>query len=231
MPDPYWYITNFYCLHNVCWLFFIFKLFIIKVTVKLNSFETFKEMSILSWKTTKPFLLTKSASTFTICRNFISMKKWIYVTKYGWVKNFEINVGNKLTANCLLPFSHYTRPQLEHCGCFCVKDKLSSQIYFLVYKFNLVLLPEQILVNIYCFPPTVVLLKYQDPFIEYAIFKSCLSCSSLLWAQNFSTIQWIVSFNTIPYSSKVCLRIISLSMLFKYWSGKVKCYFNYVSIN
>ena len=41
---------------------------------------------------------------------------------------------------------------------------------------------------IYHFPSTLVLLKYQDPFIEYAIFESCLSCSFLVWAQNFSTI-------------------------------------------
>ena len=62
----------------------------------------------------------------------------------------------------------------------------------------------------YHFPSTLVLLKYQDPFIEYAIFESCLSHNFLVWAQNFSTIQWIVNFNTIPYSSKVCLRITSL---------------------
>ena len=46
----------------------------------------------------------------------------------------------------------------------------------------------------------LVLLKYQDPFIEYAIFESCLSCS-FVWAQNFSTIQWIVNFHTSPSSN------------------------------
>ena len=55
----------------------------------------------------------------------------------------------------------------------------------------------------------LVLLKYQDPFIEYAIFEFCLSCSFLVWAQNFSTIYWIVNFNAIPYSSKTCLKITS----------------------
>ena len=47
----------------------------------------------------------------------------------------------------------------------------------------------------------VLLLKYQDPFIEYAIFESCLSFSFLVWAQNFRTIQWVVNFYTSPYSS------------------------------
>ena len=42
------------------------------------------------------------------------------------------------------------------------------------------------------------------------IFESCLSCSFLVWAQNFSTIQWIVNFNSISYSCKDCLRITSL---------------------
>ena len=39
----------------------------------------------------------------------------------------------------------------------------------------------------------LALLKYQDQFIEYAIFESYLSCGFLIWAQNFSTIQWIVN--------------------------------------
>ena len=69
---------------------------------------------------------------------------------------------------------------------------------------------KQIFLNIYHFPSTLVLLKHQDPFIEYTIFESCFSCSFLVWPQNFSTVHWIVDFDTIPYSSKVCLRITSL---------------------
>ena len=69
---------------------------------------------------------------------------------------------------------------------------------------------KQIFLNIYQFPSTLVLLKYQDSFIEYAIFESCLSYSFLVWAQNFSTVQWIVNFNTIPYSNKVSCRIASM---------------------
>ena len=47
----------------------------------------------------------------------------------------------------------------------------------------------------------LVFLKYQDPFIEYAIFEPCLSCAFFVWAQNSSTIQWIVNFHTSSYSS------------------------------
>ena len=89
---------------------------------------------------------------------------------------------------------------------------------------------KQIFLNIYYFPSTLVLLKYKDPFIKYATFESYLTCSFPVWAQNFSTIKWIVNFNN-PYSSKICLRITSLQLLFKYWSGWAKCCRNYVSIN
>ena len=121
------------------------------------------------------------------------------------------------------------------------KNKVGSQIYSSVYKFNVCFIrlenlayqnnpfiiyttgkssiqhatlnqlniAKHIFLNIYHFPSILVSLK-QDPFIEYAIFESCLSCGFLVWDQNFSTIQWIVNFNTIPYSSKVFLRITSL---------------------
>ena len=81
---------------------------------------------------------------------------------------------------------------------------------------------KQIFLNIYQFSSTLILLKYQDPFIEYAIFESCLSCSFLGWAQNFSTIQWIVNFNTIPIQTRPVLEL---------FSGPVKYCFNYVSSN
>ena len=144
-----------------------------------------------------------------------------------------------------------------------MKNKLGSQIYSLVHKFNVCFIrlenlfywnnpfiiytigqsliqhttvnqlniTKQISLNIYHFPSTLVLLKYQDTFIEYAIFESCLSCSFLVWAQNFTTIHWIVNFNIIAYSSKVCPRITSLYLSLKYWSGPVKCCFSYVSMN
>ena len=39
---------------------------------------------------------------------------------------------------------------------------------------------NQIFLNIYHFPSTLILLKYQDPFIEYPIFEFCLSYSFLV---------------------------------------------------
>ena len=72
----------------------------------------------------------KSVSTFIICRNFIWTKNWIYITPY-LLRNFQINARNKLTAKCILTFSHHSKPHLES-----VKNKLGSQIYSLVYKFN-----------------------------------------------------------------------------------------------
>ena len=73
----------------------------------------------------------------------------------------------------------------------------------------------------------LVLLKHQDPFIEYAIFESCVSCCFLVWAQNFSTIPRIVNF---PIQAMIHLRIKSLWLSFKHWSGSVKYCFNYVRI-
>ena len=46
---------------------------------------------------------------------------------------------------------------------------------------------KQIFLNMYHFPSKLVLMKHQDPFTE-SIFESCLSCSFLVWPQNFSTI-------------------------------------------
>ena len=65
---------------------------------------------------------------------------------------------------------------------------------------------QGIILNTYHFSSTLILLTYQNPFIEYAIFESCLSCNFLVWVQNFSTIRWIVNFNAIHYSSKVWWR-------------------------
>ena len=132
------------------------------------------------------------------------------------MRNFQIIASNKLTANCLLTCSYYTRPHLEYGGWVYVKNILGSQIYSLVYKFNVfhkiresgllesvfcniyyreiinttcntqLNTTKQLFLNIYHFPSILVLLKYQNPFIEYAIFESCLSCSFLVYAQSFS---------------------------------------------
>ena len=50
-------------------------------------------------------------------------------------RNFQINVRNKLTAKCLLTFSHYTTPDLEHGSQAYVKNKLGSQ-FTLQFSFN-----------------------------------------------------------------------------------------------
>ena len=50
---------------------------------------------------------------------------------------------------------------------------------------------------------TLVFLEYQDPFAEFS-FESCLSCIFLVWAQNFSSIQWIVNFNGPALELQVC---------------------------
>ena len=54
------------------------------------------------------------------------------------------------------------------------------------------------------------------------IFESSLSHSFLLWAQIFSITQWTVNFNTIPYLSKVCLRITNLELFFKIDQDQLK---------
>ena len=56
------------------------------------------------------------------------------------------NARNKLTAKCLITFSHYTKPHLEYDG-LCkiylykvyMKNNLSYQINMTVYKFMFVL--------------------------------------------------------------------------------------------
>ena len=88
----------------------------------------------------------------------------------------------------------------------CTIDQSSIQ-HLTLNRLNIT---KPIFLNMYHFSSTLVLLKCHDPFLEYATFESCLSCSSLIWAQNFSIIQCIVNFNTIPYSSKLSLRITSL---------------------
>ena len=46
------------------------------------------------------------------------------------VRNFKINLTNKLTTKCLLTLSHYTRPYLQCISYVYVKNKLGSQIKF-----------------------------------------------------------------------------------------------------
>ena len=91
------------------------------------------------------------------------------------------------------------------CVCVCnVKDlgakiytKLASNIMLMISLWTWI----EPLLSSFREENVLVLLKYQDPFIEYAIFEPCLSCAFFVWAQNSSTIQWIVNFHTSSYSS------------------------------
>ena len=53
----------------------------------------------------------------------------------------------------------------------------------------------------------LVLLRYQDPFIEYAIFESCLSYLGLRISALFNRL-WIST--PVPIQEIACLKITSL---------------------
>ena len=142
--------------------------------------------------------------------------KWLltfsYYTRPHLEYGAQVYVKNKLGSRTLYSLVY------KFNACFI---RLENLVYqndnFMIYtigqlsiqhtSLNQLNITKQIFLNMYHFPWTSVLLKYPDPFIEYAFFEFCLSCSFLTWAQNFSTIQWIENFNTIHYPSKVCLRI------------------------
>ena len=86
----------------------------------------------------------KSVSTFIICRNLSEWKIELVLTYL--VRNFQMIARNKLTAKCLLSFSHYTRPHLEYGGLIYVKNKWSSQIYT-VLQIYVCFIRLEILVN------------------------------------------------------------------------------------
>ena len=88
--------------------------------------------------------------------------------------------------------------------------------------FNQLNITKQIFLNTYHFPSTLVLLKYQDPFIM-VVFNPAYLAAFLFELR--------ISAFIIPYSSKVYLNIFSLQLLFKSWSGPDRCCFNYESIN
>ena len=96
------------------------------------------------------------------------------------MRNFQINERSKLIATCLVKLSHYT---------FVSFIKMSEN-HFIIYTIgqssiqhtilNQLNITKQIFLNIDHFSSTLVLLKYQDPFIECPNFESCfflqLSC-------------------------------------------------------
>ena len=54
----------------------------------------------------------KSVLTFTICRNFIWMKNWIYITIFS--EKFPNQCKEQTNNKASLTFFHYTRPHLEY---------------------------------------------------------------------------------------------------------------------
>ena len=73
------------------------------------------------------------------------------------VRNFQINARIKLTARYLLTFSYYTKPHLEYDCSVYVRNKLGCQIYFLVYRFNIIFLRLENLVQ-----QNSILVMYQE---------------------------------------------------------------------
>ena len=92
----------------------------------------------------------------------------------------------------------------------------------------------------YHFPSTLVLLKYQDPFIEYTIFEAFLSCSFLVLCPEFqhysmnSEFQYHSLFKQVLYLElqvysyrlnigQERLNIaVTMQVLTKYWQVTVK---------
>ena len=156
---------------------------------------------------------------FTIHRNFTWMKCWICITIFRekftnqCMEQTNCKVSSKHYTRPYREYSGYVnvknkwRSQIFYSlvykfnVCFIRLENLVYQNkLFIIHTigqpsvqhttFSQLNITKQIFLNIYHFPSTLVLLKHQDPFIEDAIFESCLSCSFLVWAQNFRTIQW-----------------------------------------
>ena len=78
LTDPYRYIIAFYCLHNVFWLAFIIKVFIIKVTVKENSF---------AWNLQRDELLCNVKSLDNLhFKSYAIYQKLQLIREIKWVK-------------------------------------------------------------------------------------------------------------------------------------------------
>ena len=94
----------------------------------------------------------KSVSILAICRNFIWMKNWIYISLFS----AKFPSQCKEQTNSKVPSKHSLNTQ----GLIWVylKNKLDSQVfYFLVYKFNV------------CFISLENLVYQNNPFIVFPI--------------------------------------------------------------
>ena len=72
------------------------------------------------------------------------MKNLIYITIFS--EKFPNQCKEQSNSKVCSNFSHYTRPHLEYGGQVYVENKLGSQIYLLVYKFNVCFIRLQNLV-------------------------------------------------------------------------------------
>ena len=99
---------------------------------------------MFSWKMTKMFFSQ-------ICLNIYYMQKF-YLNEKSFITIFSEKFPNQCkgqTSNVPSNILSYKRPHLE-CGTYVyVKNKVDSQIYWLIYNFNVYLMFTRIFVNIY----------------------------------------------------------------------------------
>ena len=126
-------------------------------------------------------------------QNFYLNKNWTYLTIFNekFPNHCKEEINSTVSSNILPLYKASSWIwQLSLC-----ENNLESQIYLLVYKLNV------------CFIRLENLVYWNNLFIIYIVM---LYMVFFIWAHKFSTIQWIVNFNTILYSSKAYFRITSV---------------------
>ena len=126
-------------------------------------------------------------------QNFYLNKYWTYLTIFNekFPNHCKEEINSTVSSNILPLYKASSWIwQLSLC-----ENNLESQIYLLVYKLNV------------CFIRLENLVYWNNLFIIYIVM---LYMVFFIWAHKFSTIQWIVNFNTILYSSKAYFRITSV---------------------
>ena len=126
-------------------------------------------------------------------QNFYLNKNWTYLTIFNekFPNHCKEEINSTVSSNILPLYKASSWIwQLSLC-----ENNLESQIYLLVYKLNV------------CFIRLENLVYWNNLFIIYIVM---LYMVFFIWAHKFSTIQWIVNFNTTLYSSKAYFRITSV---------------------
>ena len=136
------------------------------------------------------------------------MKNWIYITIFSekFPNQYKKQTNSKVPSNILPLYKAssllwWLSVKNKECSqtylvykfniCFIrLENVVSQKNPFIIHTtgqlsiqcttLNQLNVTKQIFLNIYHFPSTLALLKYQDPFIEYAIFESCLLQPSCL---------------------------------------------------